>query len=219
MGVKVNFYSSHEMTKKQFGFVASFNAMKKYEHARKVLPPDTTYVLVAEIIERQIDEPLGEIDVVTTLKVPVGFYSHIDGGMRGRFVGYISIAGDKLRIHTQEGQLVFEEALNRLQTDIVKTKRAIGDYVIQNAAKKFIIGQLAVVDANPDFRSEVTPYTGGIRPLFDLMAEGGATVNSMSKEEQGAYQRQALKLFFIIAGIMAAIPVIILTIMILSSRN
>src|SRR6185503_2180926 len=53
--MEVNKYSGTQLTKKEFGYIGSAVEMKKYENARKVLPADTTYALVVEVVERMPD--------------------------------------------------------------------------------------------------------------------------------------------------------------------
>jgi hypothetical protein len=188
---RVEHYSVPEANKRVFTIIADMASMRKLDLAQKILPHDTQYVLVAELVERDVDESFDATDVATIGPIPVGIHSGSQyGGIGRRFVGYVSIGNGKLRIHTKDSLLLEDDVPNIS----VYYEQDVGGYVMKNATTKFALQQLAIVQSGGSFESTITPMTNGIDPLFQLLEKQGAAVHRWNG--QIANKRLATTLIF-----------------------
>lgn len=206
--MEVNKYSVTQVLQKTAGVFADMVAMKKFENARQILPSDTTYAIVCEVVEREVGEEFNELDIRTTLGVPTSFNSSPIGGLRGRYVAYLALNATRFRIITRDGQIKADEPFANIHVS-VSTKFGIGGTnILTTPTHKYVLGQLAIIDANPDFQSEITPGVG-IDPLYGLMSAGGADVVLPTQEERALSYTHGLRVFFLLAGGMLLVTIIV----------
>ena len=149
-------------------------ALIQSDTAAAVLPPDTTFAIVLEALERDINESFVSMTVSPTIGLgSIGVQAGIgsDNGVRGRFVGYFSIGGGMFRVH-KDKQLLIEEPIAN-----ISAAQEQGEYVIRTTTKKFKISSPLSIQTTPGgFESAASGFNGGLNPFFTKLTAGGATI-------------------------------------------
>jgi len=163
--------------------------LAKGENAVALLSPDTKFALVAEVVGKDFDDSFLETDInPMTLSVEIGN----DGGLVGRFLGYLALTDNKLRFyqaldeditkrsgdqanvvsHSQSLSLVYE-------VDIVKLSSQYqgGHYVLTDGVKKFmLINVWPITGTEGHFESKAGGFQAGLKPLFDYINSRGGSL-------------------------------------------
>lgn len=155
----------------------------KPENAFTTLPADTTFAIVAALLERDANDSfwtttLSSGNSIGSAAVNIG----ADNGYEGRFNGYVAIAGNKFRVY-KDGQLHVEDDIANVSVYLHQA-----EYVIQTSTKKFkVTDALIIPRAEGRFTSRASGLNSGLNPLFDILAANGASVKRASGKMQLVY--------------------------------
>lgn len=168
---------------------ASFS-LTKGANAISLLPPDTKFAVVADVIEKDFNESFAEADYnLVTLRAQVS-----NEGAVGRFLGYIAVTDTKLRFYKaldedvtqrpdQQANVVGQQQSLTLvyEMDIPKVtakfQAGTNTYFLTDGTKKFLIVQVwPIHDNEGKFESKAIGTRNGLDQLFEFINSRGGNI-------------------------------------------
>jgi hypothetical protein len=163
--------------------------LTKGENAIRILPADTKFALVADVVEKDFNESFVEADVnIATGSFTIGNA----GGAVGRFFGYLAVTDTKLRFYKAVDQDVTQRPDNQTnvvgqvetpslvyETDISKLSliQSANKYVLTDGVKKFLIDTVwPISDTGGKFESKAIGTRNGLDQLFDFINSHGGSL-------------------------------------------
>ncbi len=175
----MNFQSFGPLKEMQAATTYSLDVVKltKLETALKILPTDTSFAIVVQALERDINDSFWSTVAAPTFNGSIGMGVNVDAdqGLEGRFIGYFAVASDKLRVYKND-QLYLEDDISN-----VSVNRHQGEFVVSTLTKKFKVSTpMPIQNSQGHFTSTANGFNGGFNPFFDLLQAQGAKVTKPS---------------------------------------
>lgn len=173
--------------------------LAKAETAVAILPANTSFAIVAEVIERAEEESFAEVSTVLIAGglLAAGAQAGVDNSLRDRFTGYFALVDtDFVVVKADKSEAV------RTPISGVSVALEYGAYVLHAGGRKFRIERVTQIVGKIPFKSNAMGMNGGLSPIFKLLKANGAQIaTSSAKSNATTY----IFMFIIVAVVSVAV--------------